>query len=120
LDNEGVGRGHGRKIALGLSCSLDHFATQRDAETWEQFSLVDPDDWRFAFLELADDPETMTFFNLRGVNVQAGLIRAANGRGSPTDWELFQIHEHPSWWPRIEWWDQETRVSNPFEQGPEQ
>jgi hypothetical protein len=105
----------GRRIALGFEDYLDQFATRQDAEPWIEFAKDDPLNWRFILLELVDDPTTTILFNLHGVDVPLALSRAATGRPTPTDWELFQIHEHPSWWPRIEWWDEDVRVSNPFD-----
>jgi hypothetical protein len=107
----------GSRIALGLSDYLVPFASRCHAQTWMEFAKADPLSWKLIFLELVDNPSTIIFFNLHNVNVEAGLLRAATGRGSPTDWELFQIYEHDSWWPRIEWWNEESPVSNPFDSG---
>ena len=116
MDDEG-GQPAGRRIALGLAESIEEFASRHGAETWEEFAREDPLQWTLVLLELADDPATRIFFNLHNVDVSAGLTRAASGRGTPTDGELLQIHEHPSWWPRVEWWDNELRASNRFEPG---
>jgi len=120
LDNEQEGgRIVGRKIALGLTDYLDRFAARHGAEVWRQFAAGDLLNWRFHLLEVADDPVATICFNLRGVDVWRGVARAVTPRHSPTDWELLQIREHQIWWPRIEWWDEDVRTSNPFEQEPE-
>jgi hypothetical protein len=119
MDNEvGESAPVGRKIALGLSDYIFQFAARWNAEIWVEFASEDLLQWKYYLLELADDPGTTIYFNLHGIDVQLGLMRAATGRATPTDWELFQIHEHESWWPRIAWWDHETPASNPFDRGP--
>ncbi|WP_435010998.1 hypothetical protein P12x_002289 [Tundrisphaera lichenicola] len=120
MDNESSGiNGPGRKIALGLTAYLRPFAARRGAETWWQFASGNLADWKYYLLEVVDDPGTTVYFNLHGVNVGKGLARAVTPRYSPTDWELLQIREHEIWWPRVEWWDEDIRTSNPFEQEPE-
>ena len=120
MDNESGGiEGPGRRIALGLSDHLDRFAMRRDAQPWWHFAREDPLHWQLYVLELADDPGTTICFNLHGVNVWLGVARAVTPRQRPTDWELLQIREHEIWWPRIEWWDEDVRTSNPFEEEQE-
>jgi hypothetical protein len=120
MDNEsGAMKAPGRKIALGLSDYLDRFATRRGAEVWWQFAAARPSHWKYYLLEIVDDPSTTICFNLHGVNVWLGVTRAVTPRQTPTDWELLQIREHEIWWPRIEWWDEDDRTSNPFEQEQE-
>jgi hypothetical protein len=120
VDNQGEVRvAGGRRIALGLADYLEAFASRVSAETWQEFAATDPLNWRFAFLEIADDPETIMFFNLHQIDVWLGLTRASTGRATPTDWELFQVQQHEIWWPRIEWWDNEARAPNPFERADE-
>ena len=120
MDDEGKGQGGvGRRIALRFSAYAEFFARLHQAETWEQFAVDDPLSWRFIFLEIVDDPATLVFFNLRLVDVAAGLTRVASGPGTTTDWELLQIYEHASWWPRVQWWDEGVQVSNPWNRGLE-
>ena len=103
-----------RKIALGLDVFLDPFAFAYAAETWKQFS-PDPMHWQSDFLTVMNDPNTEILFNLKGVNVWEGVTRAAAGRGGPTDWELLQIQQDRSWWPRITWILDGAEQANPFE-----
>ena len=104
----------GDRIALGLRDFLKGFASLHQARTWREMVKGDPGEWRFLFLSIMDDPDTLAFFNLRGVAVEAGVLRAAAGRGSVTDWELLMIREHPGWWNRIHWMIDDRPAHNPF------
>jgi hypothetical protein len=120
MDNEiDEGQNVGRRIALGLSERLRQFAMRRRAEPWWEFASEDPLHWKLYVLELVDDPTTTICFNLFGVDVWRGIARAPTPLQTPTDWELLQIYEHEVWWPRIEWWDEDERASNPFDRGDE-
>jgi hypothetical protein len=64
---------------------------------------------------LPSNPSTRVYFNLDGgVDVWAGVQRAASGRGGATDWELLLIKQNPDWWDRIEWFRDGVKVANPF------
>lgn len=54
-------------------------------------------------------------FNLKAVDVWAGVMRAASGRHGATDWELLQIQQNKDWWSRIEWYKDGGLTANPFE-----
>ncbi len=103
------------KLALGLDRYLDRFAARHQARTWKELVRADPDEWRYEFLALMDEATTEVYFNLREVEVGTGLLRAASGNGSNTDWELLMIREHPGWWPRVRWMDEDRPVANPFD-----
>ena len=103
------------RLALGLKRYLKQFAAEHRARTWKHLAIDDPDNWRYYVLIALNAPETEVFFNLLGVEVGAGLLRAASGRGSSTDWELLTIHQNPEWWPRIRWFEGESSVANPFD-----
>jgi hypothetical protein len=104
-----------RRIALGLDHHLDEFARRHSAETWKEFARDHPLEWQAAFLEVMNDPNAEVVFNLRGIDIWAGVNRAAVGRGGPTDWELLQIQQNDAWWPRVAWFDDREPRPNPFE-----
>jgi hypothetical protein len=89
------------RVALGLSDYLDDFATANSAETWKHFAKDDPTQWKIRFLEVMNDQSTEVLFNLKGVDVWAGVTRASAGRHGATDWELLQIRQSKVWWSRI-------------------
>jgi hypothetical protein len=103
------------RVALGLERHLELFAARHGAITWTDLAKDDPANWRSSVLNALGDPGTEILFNLRDVNVGAGLLRAASGRGGATDWELLTIHQRPDCWPRIRWFEGNLPVSNPFE-----
>ncbi|HEY5312921.1 MAG TPA: hypothetical protein VIK18_10400 [Pirellulales bacterium] len=103
------------RIALGLSDYLDDFAGTCSAETWKHFAKNDPTQWKLRFLAVMNDEGTQVFFNLKGVDVWAGVMRAASGRHGATDWELLQIKQNKDWWPRIKWCKDGLPLANPFE-----
>jgi len=70
-------------------------------------------------LTALNDPRAEVFFDLRDVEIGAGLLRAASGRGGPTDWELLMIQQNPDWWPRIRWFLGDLPVANPFDPAQE-
>ena len=107
-------RSSGGRIALGISSYLADFAAANSAITWKVFAGADPLLWRDYFLEQMNDPDALIFFNLQGVDVWAGMTRAAKHRGGATDWELLQISQNEEWWPRIEWLMHGQRLPNPF------
>lgn len=80
-----------------------------------EFAEPDPMNWQYYFLEAIDDPAVTVYFNLTGVDVWAGVLRASRGGGGPTDWELLAIQQHEDWWPRIIWMGDGVPVPNPFE-----
>ena len=104
-----------RKIALGLDDYLEAFADRHSAETWRQFAGHDPTAWKSTFLRAMSDPNTLAYFNLRGVNTWKGVARAAAGSGGPTDWELLTIRCNQNWWTRILWFSDSESTVNPFE-----
>jgi hypothetical protein len=110
-----VGNPPGRKLALGIEDHLDRFARANAAESWKQFAIVDPMEWKALFIEVMNDPEAEVLFNLEGVDVWGGVTRASRGAGGATDWELLQILRNPDWWPRIRWLKGGVPVPNPFE-----
>lgn len=80
----------GHRIALGLRAfGLEEFASQMGAK------LLTGSNWQHDFMFAMQESKTKAFFSLEGVDVQAGVARAASGRGGPTDWELLQIKSNP-------------------------
>jgi len=65
-------------------------------------------------LEALADSNRQIHFNLDGVDVWAGVQRAASGRGGATDWELLQIKQNPQYWERIQFWKDGRPIQNPF------
>ncbi len=110
-----TGESYRQRLALGLKFYLNRFAAEHQALTWKQLASDDPANWRYYVLIALNDAETEILFNLQGVAVGAGLLRAASGRGSSTDWELLTIQQNPEWWPRIRWFLGDLSVANPFE-----
>jgi hypothetical protein len=104
----------GRRIALGIEDYLDDFARANSAESWKQFAIIDPMEWKPRFLEGMNDPRAEVLFNLKGVDVWGGVTRASRGAGGATDWELLQIMQNEDWWPRIKWMKDGVLVPNPF------
>lgn len=102
------------RIALGLDVYMDDFTRSLSAQSWKVFSGDAPEEWQTRFLELMGSEHVTVFFNLDGVDVWRGLLRAATCRGGPTDWELLQIQQNPQWWPRITWLKRGEPVPNPF------
>ena len=74
-----------------------------------------PELWRRKFLELLNDGQTRFTFNLDGVDVWAGMARAAKGSGGFTDWELLQLRMAKDSWKRITWMKDGVVVACPFE-----
>jgi hypothetical protein len=56
-------------------------------------------------VEIAGRDDTKILWDLTGVDVLAGLQRAAALRPGPTDWELLQFKEHPDWLARTTWYE---------------
>jgi RHS repeat-associated protein len=109
-----VTRLESRPFAMGLTNKgLDAFANARGATTWKQ--LPDVVNWKSGVLDKLADPNTMVHFNLDGVDVSQGILRAATGRGGPTDWELLSIHQNPQFWDTIRFWEGGKVVPNPFQ-----
>jgi hypothetical protein len=102
-------------VALGLSDRLDNFATTIGGQTWKQLVPESPELWRRKFLELLNDGQTRFTFNLDGVDVWAGMARAAKGSGGFTDWELLQLRMAKDSWKRITWMKDGVVVACPFE-----
>lgn len=97
-------------FAMGLTTHLDDFARQHGATTWKQFD--DKVNWQpEAYAKMAD-PDQRVLFNLDGVDVWPGVMRAASGRGGPTDWELMQLKQGN--FSNIEYWKDGLPVGNPF------
>ena len=67
------------------------------------------------FRELPFDGNTRFTFNLDGVDVWAGVSRAARGAGRFTDQELLLIKQNPQFWGRITWIKGGHIVPNPFQ-----
>jgi hypothetical protein len=99
-------------LALGLSEYLDDFANMFGADTWKNFP--NPNNWKSGVLDALNDPSRTIYFNLDGVDVWAGVQRAASGRGGATDWELLQIKQNPQSWDRVQFWKDGQQVPNPF------
>jgi hypothetical protein len=110
-----AGNAPSRRVALGIEDHLDDFARANSAESWKQFAITDPMEWKSQFLEVMNDPQTEVLFNLKGVDVWGGIARASRGAGGATDWELLQIMQNEDWWPRIKWMKDGVQVPNPFE-----
>jgi hypothetical protein len=104
-----------RRLALGLISHLRLFAARHRARTWKDLSKGDAENWKYYILIALNDPDMEIFFNLQGVNVGVGLLRAASIGATPTDWELLTIYQNPEWWPRIRWFDGAIVISNPFD-----
>lgn len=85
------------------------------AQSWKQFAKSDPMAWKARFMELINDPNSEILFYLKGVDVWAGVTRAATGKGGATDWELLQIMENKGCWPGIRWMMNGISVPNPFD-----
>jgi hypothetical protein len=102
-------------VALGLSDRLDNFATTIGGQTWKQLVPESPELWRRKFLELLNDGQTRFTFYLDGVDVWAGMARAAKGSGGFTDWELLQLRMAKDSWKRITWMKDGVVVACPFE-----
>ena len=102
----------GKPFALGLHDSLDAFAEDRGATTWKDFD--DPTQWKAGVIDKLNDPNTPVHFNLDGVDVWAGVSRAAGGRGGATDWELLQVRQNPQSWDTLQFWKGGQPVDNPF------
>jgi hypothetical protein len=107
--------GYSKRIALGVETHIDDFARMNGAQSWKQFAKSDPMAWKARFMELINDPNSEIFFNLKGVDVWAGVTRAATGKGGATDWELLQIMENKGCWSRIRWMMNGISVPNPFD-----
>jgi hypothetical protein len=62
---------------------------------------------------MLDDPGQRVLFNLDGVGVMGGVLRAVSGRGGATDWELLQLR---NWiFPNVEFWLGGRQVGSPFD-----
>ena len=78
------------------------------------------------FLETLADPNTKATFVFRpGMDLNAALdggLRAETQglfAGNYTNWELYQIQQHPEWWDRITWVDPQGKpIDNPFLPAP--
>ena len=103
-------------FALGKSIGLDEFAKYYGARTWGTFDQSKP--WQPQLLQVLSDPDTLIYVNLKDVgNVWTAIQRAASGQGTPMDWELLQLYQHPEWAPRTAWFDGPGRLAstqNPF------
>jgi RHS repeat-associated protein len=101
------------KLALGFATHLDDFARQLGAVTFK--NAPDQALWKQWIFDALSNPSTKVYFNLDGgVDVWAGVQRAAAGMGGGTDWELLLIKQNPQWWDRIEWIKDGLKVPNPF------
>ena len=70
--------------------------------------------WRALVKDIILDAERDKHFNLDGVDVWAGIQRAATGRGGATDWELFTIQQNPQIWKSVTFWKGGVQQPNPF------
>ncbi len=113
LDNT---RGSPPRVVLGLDKYLDDFATAQGGKKVLRLA-ADPMNWKSDFDRLMSDPSQQISFNLKDVDVWAGVSRASSGRGfGATDWELLRIYSNKEWWPRIKWFDEFGNLApNPFE-----
>lgn len=64
-------------FAMGLEGDLDAFAKARSATTYKDF--LDQANWRSQVFNKLSDPNTPVHFNLNGVDIWGGVIRAASG-----------------------------------------
>ncbi|GAB3740597.1 hypothetical protein GCM10028864_04500 [Microlunatus parietis] len=99
-----------KPFAMGIDDHLDDFARQHGATTWKQFD--DKLNWQQGVYAKLSDPDQRVLFNLDGVDVWPGVMRAASGRGGPTDWELMQLKQGN--FPNVEFWQNGVRVESPF------
>ena len=104
-----------RRIALGIDEHLQNFAEMNSAETWKQIVGSDPEEWENFFVEVMNEGKAAILFNLDGVQIWAGVSRAASGRGGMTDKELLLIYQNRHWWGQIEWFRQGVLATNPFD-----
>jgi hypothetical protein len=66
-------------------------------------------------LVVLGDSATEIVWNLTGVSVATGLLRAAAGQGGPTDQELFLFRTNPQWLDRTRWFRDGVEVGPPPE-----
>lgn len=102
-------------VALGLEDHLDDFARGIGGTTWKKIVTNNPETWLKKFRELLFDGETKFTFNLDGVDVWAGVARAARGEGGYTDNELLLIMQNRQFWDRITWITNGEVRPNPFQ-----
>ena len=75
-------------------------------------SKLGGDAWKFGVMRILSDPSQRVLFNLDGVDVWAGLTRAAAGKGGATDWELLQLKYGN--FPNVEFWQGGVKVRSSF------
>jgi RHS repeat-associated protein len=118
-----------RHLALGLKNTLygkpllDPFA--KEVNAYHFFNM--PRDWlngsnQETILHLLKDPKTKVSFNMTGIdNPYEAFLRVDKNRGNIgsgagfTDWELYQISNHPETWSRITFYNDGKVIGNPFE-----
>lgn len=108
--------GGGKKIALGLEAQgLDDFAKAQGAETYKVWAKDNLTEWEARFIELMNKCDTEVVFNLDGVDVWQGIMRASKeSRYGGTDWELLQIYQNKAWWGKVKWVKDGKVVDSPF------
>jgi len=105
------------RLALGFSHLLDEFAAQHDALTYKDWKDVE---WRDAVVRAAADPSTEIYWNLSGIDVRAGLLRAVSDQdsglrtASASDWELLQFCQNAEWRSRTVFFVDGSRDDDPF------
>lgn len=117
--------GFPQRIALGLDRGrlLDDFADLHEASTWSEWG---DDDWHESLRRIMDSGKTEAYWNLTGVDVEEGVLRAAKseaglmtGAGASiamnTDWELLEFKRNEHWWLRSHFFRDGLLVPNPFE-----
>jgi hypothetical protein len=104
-----------KPFAMGINDHLDAFAQVHESSTWKSLpeSQAGGDGWKSGVIRMLSDPHQRVLFNLDGVDVWAGITRAAAGKGGATDWELLQLRYGE--FPNVEFWQGGVKVRSPFE-----
>lgn len=101
------------RIALGLDLDLEDFAHEHGADTFRAWGLGER--WRDRLIDIASRDDTEIYWNLTGVAIDDGLLRAARGSGGGTDWELSQFYRNTGWLRRCRWFRDGVEVDQPVE-----
>lgn len=114
-------------LALGVRETLDDFAILHGANTYKDWGLRGSGrTFEDVFMQEAGSPNTDIVFNLNSkygkpLNLKIldydyidDLVATRGVKIGYTNWELYQIMNHPEWWPRIQWYYGSKPTSNPF------